>query len=255
MLSLKEIQNAMASSILTKKNDDRLLTAIEGGNLTAVDRLQVHQNNFRYTLSSSLMGIFPVIKAFVGADWLEAALKKFVVAHPPVSACLVEYGKFFSDFLMDFEPAQEMPYLTDIASLEWAIHKCQNGIDEESFVFDETDKKDMVQLDNLDLKIIAAHAIVNSSFPLIDLWQLGMGFEPEEEIDLNRGGGIIFLGKINGEVKLFPISNEEKNFFSALAQGQTLRNSVESVSWIFEEGSTKSRILTYINSGFFAGRL
>jgi len=45
--------------------------------------------------------------------------------HPRASAraaALAEYGDGFADFLAGFAPAQSLPYLADVARLEWAIN-------------------------------------------------------------------------------------------------------------------------------------
>ena len=59
----------------------------------------------------------------MGEDFFAAAAQRFIVASPPRAADLNQYGEGFADFLASFEAAASVPYLPDVARLEWAVNR------------------------------------------------------------------------------------------------------------------------------------
>ena len=82
-------------------------------------RFAIHRNTVFVGLIETLRSTFPVIGRLVGEDFFRAAARAFAADHPPKSPVLAEYGEGFAGFLEEFEPARELPYLADVARLEW----------------------------------------------------------------------------------------------------------------------------------------
>jgi hypothetical protein len=83
-------------------------------------RLAVYRNNVGSSLARALGESFPVVKALVGDEFFTALARQFTSACPPASPVLSQYGAAFGDFIDTFPPAAELPYLADVARLEWA---------------------------------------------------------------------------------------------------------------------------------------
>jgi hypothetical protein len=85
-----------------------------------VARLAVHRNNMLASLVDGLAATFPVVQALVGEAFFRAMAAVFVRAAPPVSPVLAGYGGGLPDFIASFGPARGLPYLADVARLEFA---------------------------------------------------------------------------------------------------------------------------------------
>lgn len=83
-------------------------------------RFTVHHGNFAASLTDALEAAFPVVKRLVGEDFFRVAADRFLHRHPPTLPRLSAYGVGFPDFLAGFAPAASLPYLPDVARLEWA---------------------------------------------------------------------------------------------------------------------------------------
>lgn len=83
-------------------------------------RYAVHRNNAVASLVDALADTFPVVHELVGADFFGAMAARFVRRHPPRTPVLARYGDRFADFVADLEPARPVPYLADMARLEFA---------------------------------------------------------------------------------------------------------------------------------------
>lgn len=78
----------------------------------------VYRNTILKGCIDALEANFPVVARLVGSAWFRAAALPYVRAMPPTSVMLMDYGLDFPDFLTDFAPARELPYLADVARLD-----------------------------------------------------------------------------------------------------------------------------------------
>lgn len=94
-------------------------------------RFAVYRNNVASSLIKALEARFPVIARLVGAAFFKGVAHAFIRAHPPRSPVLMEYGKAFPAFLAAFPPAQSLPYLADVARIEYARGEAYRAADAE----------------------------------------------------------------------------------------------------------------------------
>jgi hypothetical protein len=121
MPTLPELQAAFRRGLLD--GDDAPIAAeIAGGRLAPAARLQVYRNHVLSTLTAALEATFPVVCRLVDRRFFGYAADRFIRAHPPHGPCLFEYGAALPDFLATFPPCRSLPYLPDVARLEWALN-------------------------------------------------------------------------------------------------------------------------------------
>ena len=82
-------------------------------------RFAVYRNNVVVGLVDALADSFPVTQALVGEDFFRAMAREFVRVKPPRSPVLALYGDGFAGFIEDFPPVAGLPYLADLAHLEY----------------------------------------------------------------------------------------------------------------------------------------
>jgi hypothetical protein len=83
-------------------------------------RFAVYRNNVVLGLIDALKAAFPVVCALVGEDFFAAMARAHAVETPPASPVMHDYGADFPAFIARFAPAASLPYLADVARLEWA---------------------------------------------------------------------------------------------------------------------------------------
>jgi len=80
--------------------------------------LQVHRNTVMKALIDALTANYPTVAALVGQEWFDACAREYVGAHPARTPALVLYGESFPSFLAEFEPAADLPYLSEVARID-----------------------------------------------------------------------------------------------------------------------------------------
>src|SRR5215471_6617276 len=121
MLPLRDLQDAMTVSVL-RSADAPLAALVRADGIAFDGRLKVYRNNTFSSLTAALKDSFPVVCQLVDERFFGYAAQEYIRTHPPRAPRLAEYGEDFADFLAGFEPARRLPYLSDVARLEWAIN-------------------------------------------------------------------------------------------------------------------------------------
>jgi hypothetical protein len=128
MPALRELQSSFGAFLRSERADAVCRDIVEDG-FGARERFRIYRNTFCSTLTASLRMTYPAVDRLVGRDFFDAAAAKFLLAHPPRSGCLNDYGGAFADFLAAFEPAGALFYLPDVARFEWALGAAANAPD------------------------------------------------------------------------------------------------------------------------------
>ncbi|WP_028206441.1 HvfC/BufC family peptide modification chaperone [Paraburkholderia nodosa] len=123
--SLADLQQAMRRSLLEVPNesaDEHAAAVVLADGLDPQARLNIYRNTAEGVLVNALRLAFPAVQRLVGADFLEGAVRLFVRAAPPRSAWLDEYGAEFPAFLAQMPHLSSVPYVIDVARLEWQVN-------------------------------------------------------------------------------------------------------------------------------------
>lgn len=201
-------QDAFKKIVLTGETHEELLSSLgDTQGVPSHQRLNIHYNNFRETLSDSLAGIFPALQAFVGDVFVRGALKEFCVAKPPEHASLIGYGAEFANFLKNHRVSEQLPYIADIARLEWALYSLQQV---NEILYNQNNSNRFYALsENVRL--------IKSQFPLMSLWSVAVGQLPPEAVHLDQGGQTVAALLRNGEISLLALDKKEKEFLEHTA--------------------------------------
>ena len=92
------------------------------------ERLAIHRDNVLSGLADALTALHPACAALVGPQFFGALARRFAREVPSRSPDLNDYGAELGDFLARFEPARALPYLPDVARLEWALHRARHAL-------------------------------------------------------------------------------------------------------------------------------
>lgn len=116
---LATLQDGITRAILA--NDGAILPAIDLDTDTAKLRLAIYRNTALSALAEALRLSYPMTEKVVGTPFFDQTALAFVREHPPADPVLARYGAGFPAFLEALPSLAALPYLPDLARLEWAI--------------------------------------------------------------------------------------------------------------------------------------
>lgn len=117
-----EMQRAFAAC-LAVDDGGRDGTVLAGSAVQAEQGLAVYRRNLGGVLVRALETAYPACVRVLGERCFRPVARDFVATHPSEGPDLNLYGEGFADFVDGYtaagQPLQEVPYLGDLARLEW----------------------------------------------------------------------------------------------------------------------------------------
>jgi hypothetical protein len=165
-----ETEKAFAGAVLDAEAAVPSQVARKGAGAPA-RRFRVYRNNVYAGLIDVLAGRFPVVARLVGEEFFRAMARVYVEREPPSSAVLLRYGASFANFIAGFPPAAEVPYLADMAALEWLRHSAYHAADAAPLPLHELASA----ADHAADAVLTFHpslGIVRSPYPIVSIYEL-----------------------------------------------------------------------------------
>lgn len=170
MPSLRELQHAMRRGI-AERNDADAVAHIVAAGIAPQERLAVYRNTFGLTLLRALRLSYPAVDRLVGAEFFDAAAREFIAAYPPHSSYLDEFGADFAAFLEAFTPAASVPYLADVARLEWAVSRALHAPDAAALELAALGMVDAAEYARVCFAPQPSLGLVHTGYPADALWR------------------------------------------------------------------------------------
>lgn len=187
---------------------------------SADKRYDVYRNNVTSSLVDALEAIFPAVAALVGQDNFRLMARAHVRATPPCNPLLHEYGHDFADHVEQFQPAQNLPFLADVARLERLWLDALNAADAQAFGHAELAEEAAGELATLRLRAHPATRLFRSRHPAADLFRNARE-KAAKPVDGTKGSAVL-ITRPGFLVQLTDLPPGGYTFFNALFSGSTL---------------------------------
>lgn len=228
MPSLRDVQHHMHRALVG--GDDaaiaRLIAAQGVAPSTLVD---IHRNTMIGTLTRALRLNFPAVERLVGDDCFAAAARAFIGAAPPASPWLDAYGEGFSAFLAEWSAAGAVPYVADVAHLEWGVARALHA--------EDADALDLVALGALSAEEQAsvrlvphpALRLIRTTGPADAIWRAVLARDDAAlaAIDISAGARFLLVQRVCGEIEIVAMGEPEWRFTADLCAGRPLQEALD----------------------------
>lgn len=224
---LRELQREFASAVF----DNRLADAaprVLPGRYPAEHHLQIYRNNVTEGLTAALGAVYPVIEKLVGNGFFRYAAHEYLHEHRPVSGNLHDFGGAFSNFLAAFAPAATLPYLADVARLEWAWHRAFHAA--EAAAFDPLWLASVPPDHQPQLHFVLhpSAQLVSSRYPIVRIFEVNQDdYQGSLEVDLDAGGDTALVIRRGLTVFVEPLAAGEAALLTHLNQNRPLGQAVD----------------------------
>ena len=213
MPSLRELQTSFAAALLHTGGDP-------------LDRIAIYRNTVFANYRNALGATFRIVQQLVGVPFFNAAVDAYVLACPSAGGDLNVYGGGFGDFLASYPHARDLPYLPDVARLEWAVDEAGRAADPGG-----TPEALLAALATIPADRITAQRFVldptcrfvDSAYPVLRIWQVHQpGWEGDMAVAFDAGSDRLLVRREAGGVIIERLAPGDFALLRALAGGDDL---------------------------------
>jgi hypothetical protein len=189
---------------------------------TLAHRLAAYRDGYPARVREALADVYPALEHLLGAGHFAALAERYLVAVRPATRNLNHAGRALPGYLDGDELTRPLPFLPDLARLEWAVACAFHArevrpLDARAIAAIPAEAWERVQL-----RFQPAVAVITSTWPVLDL--LRAVDVPREEIDLpvtGRPQHVLVLRR-DLEVRCETIAPPQARALTALMAGTPL---------------------------------
>ena len=187
MPALLDVQRRFADALRSAQGEGAMLPLLAGDAERNRALLGIYRGNVVANAGAALALAYPVCRRITGDDYFDGLVRRYRAETPSVDGDLNRYGSTFADFLDRFEPVCELPYLPDVARLEWSVHVALMAADAVPLGGVAFAGLDADSLCAARLRMMPGFALHGSVWPIADIWlQHQPDAAAELDIDLDQ---------------------------------------------------------------------
>lgn len=160
---------------------------------TSQHRFNIYRNNVVSGITGALRATYPAVDKLVGREFFNAAARAYMKTELPRSPLLFQYGGTFGSFLETFPPAASVPYLGDIARLEWARLEAFHAANCAPLKIDSLGELSESEISRVRFALHPSLALIQSSWPVVSLWAASVGLGTSEDVNMKRSEQAIVI--------------------------------------------------------------
>jgi uncharacterized protein len=222
------LQANFADALSDRKPVPAALAQFAGDGKTVAGRIALYRGNVLAARSKALQAAYPVIAKIVGEEFFGGLARAYMQAHPSTSGDLNGFGAELSRFIAGFKPADDLPYLADVARLEWALHTAHYAADRDAFDLAAFAAIPADRHAALRFVFHPAAAFLQSDYPLARIWEVHQDeYAGEFSVDFDAGPCYAVVQRPQWKAEARGIDAAGFAFLHELARGETLGAAVE----------------------------
>jgi len=221
--SLAELQRSLAQHILGAGDEpglERLAVVPAGANLGA--RLAVYTDGYPARMQESLRETYPAIAKILGDGSFDGLADRYVEWAPAGWCNLNNVGVRLPDFLGEDPLTTDLPFLPDLARLEWAVIECFNAALQEPFDIASCGDWGLDDWAEARIGFQPGTAIVGSEWPIRRLREARHLERHEIDVDLVDRPESVLIHRDGFDVSTRTVDPSEALSLVRLGEGATL---------------------------------
>lgn len=227
------VQQRFGEALFDQRQEAALAPFLHEGGAA---RLALYRANLGAGWTRALADAYPVVLQLVGEEFFGGLARAYGKECPSQDPDLAGFGRHFADFLEGFAPAAPLPYLPDMARLEWAVHRACLAPDAAPAGIATLAKLAPEALEAARFTLHPSVAVLRSPWSIVPLWQAHQPGGPAlpTQVDVP---GIALVARQGWQVRVTALDAADAVALARLAQGASFGEAVDAVlAALGEEG-------------------
>ncbi len=168
---------AMQTRFLTALRDGQDVLQVAGQDVfleppgdTISARWTIYREGYLIRLAEAIQNDYPALARIVGPSAFAGLCRRYVAECPPSSHDIGRAGASLAGYLPADPVTTRLPFLPDLARLEWALAEAVVARDEAPLSWSDVEVLGAERVVDVPLLAMPGTAIIRSEWPLSDLW-------------------------------------------------------------------------------------
>jgi hypothetical protein len=186
-------------------------------------RWDVYTSGYLARLVEALENDYPAVRRILGSKRFWELTERYLKDFPPRSYDVGRVGERLAVFLGTDGLIESLPFLGDLARLEWQIAESFVAPDSEPLRWTDLQRMAPDEVADLPLSLRPGVALLRSPWPLLDLWKCKD--RETEEISVRVEGrppSRVLVSREEGEVRCRDVGETDARFIEAVRWGGSL---------------------------------
>jgi hypothetical protein len=181
MTTLERLQSDFAAALVDPACVRDILPALTAPDGKIVERLALYRGNILAAQEKALANAYPTVHALVGDEFFAALALAYGDTFPSTSGNLNLFGEQLGAFVATFRHTRALPYLGDVARLDWAVHRARDAVDVELLSPASIAEMSPQALLATKFRVNPACAWFDSRYPIASIW---LAHQPQATVAL-----------------------------------------------------------------------
>jgi hypothetical protein len=207
-------------------------------------RWEIHVSGYVSRMAEALQNDYPAVHRIVGSRVFRDLARRYLGTHPSRSFDLGRAGQYLPAFLRDDTLSERLPFLPDLARLEWAIADACVAVDAEPLRWRQLTAFDPATILDLQLKLIPGTSWIGSDYPLLDLWECRNLQDHEISIPVEGRESIVLVHRSGLAVRCRSLRPEQAMLLAIVRRGCSLAELLESPALALRDAGQIDQLTT-----------
>ena len=191
----------------------------------------VYVGNIRGNWTRALAAAYPIVRKIVGEGFFEKLAWDFARAHASTSGDLNEFGERLPDFLAAGSNTRELPYLPDVATMEWLAHRAYYAANPAATNVARLAAMDPADHARLPIARAPGSALYGSQWPLMRIWTIHQDdYAGDMKVDFRPRNERFLIYRREWRVELAPLAPGDYRFLAEAAHAAALGDALHAAA-------------------------
>jgi uncharacterized protein (UPF0276 family) len=247
MSALAEGQQKFAAALFDARREAEVAPS-----LTRAERFALYRGNLSATWAKALGAAYPVIRQLVGDEFFEALAREYGRAHPSDDGDLNRFGAQLAGFLDGFQYTADLPYLPDMARLEWLLHRAHYAPSAETVDAKALAAIPAEQIESVTMAFAPAARLFASEWSVVQLWLAHQDELDEEFPQQMRQASRALVVRPKWKTAVVPQSAAAHGALSVLQQGATFGEALDAAFERDDAFDVAAHLKQWLEQGVFS---
>ncbi len=189
---------------------------------TIEDRWHIYTSGYVPRIAEALEDDYPAVRRILGPSAFESLIRRYVTAHPPRSFDLRYAGDRLASFLEHDPLTGKLPFLPDLARLEWLLAEAFVATDPEPLLWSDLQAMNPEAVSDLPLVLNPGVAVIRSGWPLTDIWKCKDKPNHEVSVQIEGRPTVVLVFRHRLQARCRSMDEEDARFIEAAGNGASL---------------------------------